>query len=199
MDEPFAGLTAAEVATFSELIAGFRAEGRAVLLVDHNVKGVAALVDRVLAMYLGEHVAEGTADEVMRDETVRAVYLGGKIETARAPPQRGRDRRRRCSRCDDVSVLYGKAQALEKCRIHVARRRVRFRRRAERRRQDHAVQRDLRPGAVQRRRSPGAASSLRGRTAGRDRARRHRAMPGDARAVRRHDACGRTSISAAST
>ena len=42
------------------------------LLVDHNVKSVAALVDRVLAMYLGERVAEGTADEVMRNETVRA-------------------------------------------------------------------------------------------------------------------------------
>ena len=59
VDEPFAGLTAAEVADFSSLIAGFRAEGRAVLLVDHNVKGVAALVDRVLAMYLGERIAEG--------------------------------------------------------------------------------------------------------------------------------------------
>jgi branched-chain amino acid transport system ATP-binding protein len=54
VDEPFAGLTLAEVGTFSELIRSFRDEGRAVLLVDHNVKSVAALVDRVLAMYLGE-------------------------------------------------------------------------------------------------------------------------------------------------
>src|ERR1700749_3184061 len=42
-DEPFAGLTLAEVGTFSELIRSFRDEGRAVLLVDHNVKSVAAL------------------------------------------------------------------------------------------------------------------------------------------------------------
>ena len=62
IDEPFAGLTPAEVAMFSELIDGFRREGRAVLLVDHNVKSVAALVDRVLAMYLGERIAEGTAE-----------------------------------------------------------------------------------------------------------------------------------------
>ena len=41
IDEPFAGLTQAEVATFSELIDGFRRDGRAVLLVDHNVKSVA--------------------------------------------------------------------------------------------------------------------------------------------------------------
>ena len=60
IDEPFAGLTATEVADFSALIGSFRAEGHAVLLIDHNVKGVAALVDRVLAMYLGEAVAEGT-------------------------------------------------------------------------------------------------------------------------------------------
>ena len=85
IDEPFAGLTATEAAAFSDLICGFRAESHAVLLVDHNVKGVAPLVDRVLAMYLGERIAEGTAEEVMRDETVRRVYLGGSIETAVRP------------------------------------------------------------------------------------------------------------------
>ncbi len=66
VDEPFAGLTPGEVGVFSDLIASFRDEGRAVLLVDHNVKGVAALVDRVLAMYLGEPIAAGTAEQVMR-------------------------------------------------------------------------------------------------------------------------------------
>ena len=81
MDEPFAGLTSGEVKIFSDIIDGFRREGRAVLLVDHNVKSVAALVDRVFAMYLGERIAEGSADEVMRNETVRRVYLGGAIET----------------------------------------------------------------------------------------------------------------------
>ena len=81
-DEPFAGLTMAEAAVFSDLFAGFRRDGKAVLLVDHNVKSVAALVDRVIALYLGEKIAEGTATEVMADETVRRVYLGGSIETA---------------------------------------------------------------------------------------------------------------------
>ncbi len=45
------------------LIASFREQGRAVLLVDHNVKGVAALVDRVLAMYLGERDRRGQRAE----------------------------------------------------------------------------------------------------------------------------------------
>ena len=91
MDEPFAGLTAAEVATFSELIRSFRADGRAVLLVDHNVKGVAALVDRVLAMYLGEHVAEGTADEVMRERDGAARLSRRQDRGGRAPRRRGGD------------------------------------------------------------------------------------------------------------
>lgn len=118
VDEPFAGLTPAEVATFSTLIDGFRQQGRAVLLVDHNVKSVAALVDRVLAMYLGERIAEGTAADVMADETVRRVYLGGRIET--------HARRELDARADepllsvqDVHVRYGKAQALQSVSVHV--------------------------------------------------------------------------------
>jgi branched-chain amino acid transport system ATP-binding protein len=118
IDEPFAGLTASETAIFSELIDEFRREGRAVLLVDHNVKSVARLVDRILAMYLGERVAEGSAEEVMRDPTVRRVYLGGEIETHprpeldAAPGEPLLDIR-------EVEVLYGKAQALQKVSLHV--------------------------------------------------------------------------------
>jgi branched-chain amino acid transport system ATP-binding protein len=118
VDEPFAGLTGPEVAMFSDLIDSFRKDGRAVLLVDHNVKSVAALVDRVLAMYLGEQIAEGSADDVMRNETVRRVYLGGKIETH---ARREISARRGEPALDvrDVSVLYGKAQALDRVSIHV--------------------------------------------------------------------------------
>jgi ABC-type multidrug transport system ATPase subunit len=65
VDEPFAGLTSKETAAFSELITEMRDDGRAVMLVDHNVKSVAALVDRVFAMYVGERIVEGTAEEVM--------------------------------------------------------------------------------------------------------------------------------------
>lgn len=118
VDEPFAGLTSGEVADFSRLIASFRAEGHAVLLVDHNVRGVAALVDRVLAMYLGEFVAEGTAEEVMANETVRRVYLGGALQTAcRRVPATGV--RRALLEVENVSVLYGKAQALEDVSLEV--------------------------------------------------------------------------------
>ena len=118
VDEPFAGLTASEVAAFSELISEFRAEGRAVLLVDHNVKSVAALVDRAVAMYLGEKIAEGTAAEVMRDETVRRVYLGGALTRA----ENGNGRAATGApllEVKNVEVRYGKALAVQGVSLQV--------------------------------------------------------------------------------
>jgi ABC-type branched-subunit amino acid transport system ATPase component len=117
IDEPFAGLTAGEVDGFARLIADFRSDGRAVLLVDHNVKSIAALADRVFAMYLGERIAEGTAAQVTQDPTVRRVYLGGGIDVA--------ERRERPAGggplldLQEVSVRYGKAQALDRVSMHV--------------------------------------------------------------------------------
>ncbi|HEX7390384.1 MAG TPA: ATP-binding cassette domain-containing protein [Acidiphilium sp.] len=116
VDEPFAGLTAPEVRSFSALIEGFREAGLAVLLVDHNVKSVAAMVDRVFAMYLGEYVADGLPDEVMRNETVRRVYLGGAIEVAARPAAAAKDEAPVLD-IKDVSVFYGKAQALDNVSI----------------------------------------------------------------------------------
>ncbi|MDR3534060.1 MAG: ATP-binding cassette domain-containing protein, partial [Rhodopila sp.] len=75
-------------------------------------------VDRVLAMYLGEHVAEGTAEEVMRNETVRRVYLGGKIETAARPEREGKGHTPLLD-VRNLGVLYGKATALDDVSIHV--------------------------------------------------------------------------------
>ncbi|MFO1115460.1 MAG: ATP-binding cassette domain-containing protein [Beijerinckiaceae bacterium] len=118
VDEPFAGLTASEVADFSELIRNFRAEGHAVLLVDHNVKSVAALVDRVLAMYLGEWIAEGAAADVMKDETVRRVYLGGALVSTARPESSFSDRVP-ALQVENVGVSYGKALALQDVSLHV--------------------------------------------------------------------------------
>ena len=86
VDEPFAGLTARETEAFAQLILEMRRNGRAVLIVDHNVKSIASLADRAFAMSAGERIAEGTPQEVMNDETVRRVYLGGTITTVARPP-----------------------------------------------------------------------------------------------------------------
>jgi branched-chain amino acid transport system ATP-binding protein len=118
IDEPFAGLTVSEVSAFSELIAAFRAEGRAVLLVDHNVKGVSALVDRVVAMYLGEWIAEGSAAEVMRNETVRRVYLGGALTRAVRSPATV-VHAEPLLKVENLVVRYGKALAVQEVSLHV--------------------------------------------------------------------------------
>jgi len=119
IDEPFAGLTRGEIAMFSDLIRWFRDQGRAVLMVDHSVKSVAALADRVIAMALGERVAEGSADEVMQNETVRRVYIGGKIEAvARTKSLTEADA---LLRIEDLSVRYGKAPALDRVGLKVRR------------------------------------------------------------------------------
>ena len=118
IDEPFAGLTLGEIEAFSKLISALGSEGRAVLLVDHSVRSIAALADRVLAMYLGEPVAEGTADEVMSDETVRRVYLGGELEPIGRHAVAKTDARP-LLQIEQVRVLYGKAQALDKVRLVV--------------------------------------------------------------------------------
>jgi branched-chain amino acid transport system ATP-binding protein len=122
IDEPFAGLTMAEAAVLSDLFAGFRCQGKAVLLVDHNVKSVAALVDRVIALYLGGKIAEGSASEVMSNETVRRVYLGGSIETAARCESSFADQATPLLSVQDLSVFYNKAQALQKVSLHVHRR-----------------------------------------------------------------------------
>ncbi|HZD91791.1 MAG TPA: ATP-binding cassette domain-containing protein, partial [Pseudolabrys sp.] len=119
VDEPFAGLTPAEMQDFSKLISALRDEGRAVILVDHNVKGVSSLVDRILAMHAGRKIAEGRPDEVVASERVREVYLGGAIEAGgAAEPEKARDGTPLLE-IDGLSVHYGKAQALDKASIKV--------------------------------------------------------------------------------
>jgi ABC-type branched-subunit amino acid transport system ATPase component len=118
IDEPFAGLTPTEIKVFSDLIRTLRDEGRAVLLVDHSVKSVAALADRVIAMYLGERIAEGSADEVMQNETVRRVYIGGKIEAVERKSA-GAGQAPTLLQLDAVEVFYGKAKALDRVDLRV--------------------------------------------------------------------------------
>jgi branched-chain amino acid transport system ATP-binding protein len=118
IDEPFAGLTISEIKVFSDLIRALRGEGRAVLLVDHSVKSVAALADRIIAMYLGERIAEGSAEEVMQNETVRRVYLGGAIEAVERKSAAAEPASTLLD-VDAVEVFYGKAQALDRVALHV--------------------------------------------------------------------------------
>lgn len=76
LDEPTAGMTRGESDDIGKLIRSVNDDGVTVLLVDHNVRLVSAVCDRVAVMDWGAVIVEGTPDEVWADERVRSAYLG---------------------------------------------------------------------------------------------------------------------------
>ncbi len=77
LDEPFAGLTQAEVDELSLLLRDLREEGRTLVIVDHNMRGLMKLVDRVVVIHFGQKLAEGTPEEVAENPRVQEAYLAG--------------------------------------------------------------------------------------------------------------------------
>ncbi len=77
LDEVFAGLTLREIAHISELLVEKkRRDGLTYIIVSHDLRALAPLVDRVIVMSFGAAIAEGSFDEVVRDAAVRDAYLG---------------------------------------------------------------------------------------------------------------------------
>lgn len=79
LDEVLAGLTPTEVAQGVDLVRRIRAKGISILMVEHIMKAIMGLSDRIVVLHHGEKIAEGEPQEIASSKRVQEVYLGGGV------------------------------------------------------------------------------------------------------------------------
>ena len=84
LDEVMSGLTEPETERILELVRAVNRRGVAILLIEHVMRAVMSLAQRIVVLNYGERIAEGTPETIARDPRVIEAYLGDE-EVARAP------------------------------------------------------------------------------------------------------------------
>jgi len=75
-DEIFSGLSMSEIASMVPLIERLQMDGVTLIMIEHRLRELFRVADRLMVLNFGEKLLEGTADEVMADERVREAYFG---------------------------------------------------------------------------------------------------------------------------
>jgi branched-chain amino acid transport system ATP-binding protein len=76
LDEPFGGVDLPSVDSLIDLLKRLRADGVTLLVIEHNLEAVRRLVDRLIAMHLGESIAAGAPEAVIDDPRLVQAYMG---------------------------------------------------------------------------------------------------------------------------
>ena len=76
LDEPFAGLNSQEIESVSSVLRHLTEQGLTLVIVEHKLRALMKLVDRVLVLYYGQKIADGAPEEISHNEQVLKAYLG---------------------------------------------------------------------------------------------------------------------------
>jgi len=79
LDEPFSGLNPSETESLIALLRKLHSEGKTMIIVEHKLRELMKIVERVIVLHLGEKIADGTPKEIAKNERVVNAYLGGEV------------------------------------------------------------------------------------------------------------------------